>query len=264
MEIHGHRGCRGEMPENSIPGFLRAIDIGCDYLEMDVVLSADEKVVVSHDPFLDPKLFGKDFHLNNNTFLELDQNTISSYTYGKIKDERFPEQMLMPVNIPSLHKVVTRCNQYGLQTSTDFGFNIEIKHYREWKGIYQFDYQTIVDRVISVLEETGSLSRVIIQSFSMDVISYLDQAFPQVRKGVITESGEISGIDDLINRYTLSHIAPWYADVTRSLVTRIQGNGSKIIPWTVNSVQDMKQMISLGVDGIITDHPTILKDVLGN
>lgn len=262
MEVHGHRGCSWELPENSIPGFTRAIDIGCDFLEMDVVLTSDRKVVVSHDPFLDPVLFGDLVRSKKTYFLDLDYDSLSSYTYGSVSIPDFPEQTLQPVIIPLLEDVLIQCSEYAENNGRSIGFNIELKHERSWTGTYQFGHEVLVDSVMDVIGGTCNVDRVVLQSFSLDVIDFLEKTYPDVRKGVILERGDKADLKELTGRFNISHIAPWHEDITSDLVTEAQREATKVIPWTVNSVEAMRRMISMGVDGIITDHPARLKELL--
>ncbi len=247
------------MPENSIPGFIRAIDIGCHFLEMDVVLTSDKIPVVSHDPFLNPILFGDEFRKQDTSFLAMDHNTISEYTYGTIRNEEFPEQELQPVRIPTLRDTILNCMDYGKNSELDVGFNIEIKHCSEWTNILQYDHETVVDNVMKVVNEVGSSGKVIIQSFSLDVIRYLESSYPDTGKGMIIDRGEMVDVGELAQKFSISHIAPWFRDVTENLVKTAHQHDIKVIPWTVNDVDDMRAMMSYGVDGIITDHPSRLK-----
>ena len=250
------------MPENSIPGFLRAIEIGCDFLEMDVVLTSDREVVVAHDPYLNASLFGDEVLIGPGSFLSLDHKTLSSYIYGMKRIPEFPEQILQPVHISTLKDVLLNCAEYSERLGVKFGFLVEFKHERSWTGTFQYDHETLVDRVMEVIDMTDASYSVVLQSFSKDIIEFLDRVYPGIRKGLVLDRGEQTDPVSFGSRFEIAHIAPWFEDVTHSMVDRAHKEGVKVIPWTVNSIEAMSKMISLGVDGIITDNPARLKALI--
>lgn len=250
------------MPENSIPGFIRAIDIGCDFLEMDVVLTSDKEVVVCHDPYLNPSLFGDEVLSGPGSFLALDHKTLSSYIYGMKRLPEFPEQNLQPVHISSLKDILQNCAEYAERLGVNIGFNVELKHERSWTGTFQYDHEILVDRVIEVIDDTDTSDSVVLQSFNEDIIELLDRVYPGIKKGMVLDRGDLTDPGSYTERFEIAHIAPWFEDVTHSMVDRAHKEGVKVIPWTVNSIEAMSDMISLGVDGIITDNPARLKALI--
>nr|MDQ3102063.1 glycerophosphodiester phosphodiesterase [Bacteroidota bacterium] len=132
-DIHGHRGSRGTLPENSIPGFLRAIEVGCDFVELDVVLTKDVQVVISHEPWMEPSLcstpdgkrIGTDQGKQHNIY-EMTLAEVQRYDCGSIPQPRFPEQEQMSAFKPSLRELVEAADDHALLSGmASPSFNIE-------------------------------------------------------------------------------------------------------------------------------------------
>ena len=134
-EIHGHRGCRGLLPENSIPAFLQATELGADFLEMDVVITADKQVLVSHEPWMrhglcrtpDGTPITEDTERHFNLY-QMKASAIQAYDCGSEEQADFPNQGQQRTTKPTLREVIEAVDEHALMSgSLAPGFNIEIK-----------------------------------------------------------------------------------------------------------------------------------------
>jgi len=254
IQIHGHRGCRGIFPENSIPGFLHAITCGCDFLEMDVVI-IDGVVVVAHDPFIIKSVNAEDeTEAIRNSFLEMTIDELKSHTYGKTYLPKFPDQIKISVGIPTLRETIIEIEKFCTEHNfLNIRYNIEIKSYPEWIGVYQPEPDLVVESVNKIIDEMNISSRVLLQSFSNEVLSLLNKN-SEIPFGKILKRSE-SFDSEAYKHLKLHHVAPHHTDVTKDQVANIHASNLFAIPYTVNDVSDMKRLIDLKVDGIVTDYP---------
>jgi glycerophosphoryl diester phosphodiesterase len=264
FDWQGHRGARGLMPENSIPAFKKALDLGMTTLELDVVISQDKKVVVSHEPFfsadicLDAK--GKEI-----TKADEKKYNIYTYTYELIKsfdcgskgNSRFPEQQKMKVHKPLLSDVFKEMEQYRKQKNLPrFNYNIEIKSAPEGDNTYHPAPAEFSDIVYNLIKQHVPLERITLQSFDFRVLQYWHQKYPEVKLAALVANTK-STDENIQNLGFTPHIySPYYEMLlNQEEVKRIQSKGIQVIPWTVNDAATMKKLQSWGVDGIITDYP---------
>ena len=263
VEIQGHRGARGLWPENSLVGFLNTMDLGVSVLEMDVVLSKDGKVVVSHDPYFNPAIClspsGEKINKGEEgSLFKMNYSEIAQFDCGSIGNPRFPKQAKSKLAKPLLSEVIENC----LTKDPDVRFNIEIKSRTEWKGEYQ--PETIEEYVDAVVKEVDGLpySQYNLQSFDTAILFDLAARYPQIRLSYLIEEQEISASTAQDLGIDLYAISPDYTLLNAELVKEYQKQGLKVIPWTVNEVSDMKRLIAWEVDGIITDYPDrFLEDI---
>ena len=264
LDVQGHRGCRGLLPENTIPAFLKAIDLGVTTLELDVVIGGSEEVVVSHEPWLNHTIckspdgysVDKDNELSWNLFtMEYDEQ-IKKCDCGSLGNPRFPDQVKMVAYKPLLTDVIETVEAYTKEKGLPpVRYNIEIKSMPDGVDLFHPAPAPFCDLVIPILEAQGIMDRMNLQSFDVAVLQHLHQTRPDIKlayliglKRTIEEDLEILGFDPDI--YSSDHTF-----VTPELVVYCHEKGIQVIPWTINSEDDMRRFISLGVDGIITDYP---------
>ncbi len=261
FELQGHRGARGLEPENSMQAFKKALELGVNTLELDVVISKDHKVLVSHEPWLnfETTLDSKGNKLTEETALAYNiyknnYSDIKKYDIGSIGDPKFPEQRIVTAYKPLLAEVIT----YAEATNPEILYNIEIKSTPtdEAKG-YQPSVAKFSDLVVEQLKKANlPLKRVVIQSFDPRVLEYLHKTHPEYKLSFLTYQNNFE-----TNMKMLSFIpeiySPYYILLTKDEVAKIQNNHMQVIPWTVNDKEAMINLLNMGVDGIITDYPNI-------
>ena len=261
LDIQGHRGARGLMPENTIEAFKKALELGVNTLELDVVISSDKQVIVSHEPFMSHEICrspdGTDIlkkdEASHNIYL-LSYDEIKTYDCGSKYVERFPNQMKLPSHKPSLQDVV----KVSESISKDHYYNIEIKRNPDHDILLHPEYKEFADLVIDKIKALEILERTTVQCFDVETLNYINDRYPEVKLVyLIMNNNSLS--ENLSKLEFIPEIySPYYKLVSHELVDACHGLGMRIIPWTVNEAEDMLKQIEFNVDGIITDYPDIL------
>lgn len=262
MIIQGHRGCRGILPENTIPSFIKTIELGADGLELDIVVTQDKQLLVSHEPWmgahicLSPKgeLIPKNKEQQYNIY-EMGYKKISLFNCGSKKQEQFPQQVLMQSYKPLFSELIQKTAHL---VSSDFVYNIEIKSEKEWYGKFQpepIDYASIIVKEIQPLIKKG-LS-FILQSFDSTILNKLNHLAPDLTYGLLVEktTNPIEVLKQL--NFTPTYLNPEHILLTPKLVKETKELGLKIITWTVNNQEDFEKCQKLGIYGVITDYPNL-------
>jgi glycerophosphoryl diester phosphodiesterase len=269
LDWQGHRGCRGLMPENSLPAFEKALELGVRTLEIDVVISKDKEVIVSHDPWISPqfcmepggeKLEGNVADMPN--LYQLNYEEIAQYDCGSSGNPNFPEQQKIMVHKPRLAEVFKLTEKYCKDhRRNEVYYNIEIKSNPEWDGIYQPDYWDFCDIVYNTIDAYVPWYRVNIQSFDHRILQYFHKMYPDVRLAVLEEMDQDpEHVTEELGFYPEIY-SPHFKLLKPKKLKWLHDNGMKAIVWTVNTVDEMKEMIDMGVDGIITDYPNLIKEL---
>lgn len=262
----GHRGCRGLMPENTIPGFLKALDLGVNTLELDVVISKDRQVVVSHDPYfhsdfsIDPD--GKSVPKGANVLLyQLDYDQIKRYDVGSNGNPGFPEQQKIKTYKPLLRDVIQSAEAYREKKNLPpFWYNIEIKSEEKEYDVSQPSPAPFADLVYAEITPLLPPDRLVIQSFDFAVLKYWKNqtdagVYKKMTLAVLVANlkGIEKNLEDL--GFKPDVYSPYFQLINRQKVKQLHAMGIQVIPWTVNTTEDMKRIQDMGVDGIITDYP---------
>jgi glycerophosphoryl diester phosphodiesterase len=268
FEIQGHRGSRGLMPENTIQAFLKAIDEGVHTLEMDVVISKDKMVVVSHDPFFDPRIStdpsgNKITEKTTGNLYLMDYKDIRKYDVGKRGHPAFRGQKKMPAYKPLLRDVIAEAEKYAkLRGVKGLKYNIEIKSLEKEYNISQPEVNVFTDLVAAVIRNKVPAERITIQSFDYNVLKHwykqiLSKRYPEVSLSLLLEPADDNDILTNLEKLGFSPDvwSPNFIQVNADRVNQLHGLGIRVIPWTVNNPSDMKKMKELGCDGLITDYP---------
>ncbi|WP_299128898.1 glycerophosphodiester phosphodiesterase family protein [uncultured Winogradskyella sp.] len=266
IDIQGHRGCRGLMPENSLPAFEKAIELGVTTLELDIVISKDLKVVVSHEPFINSEICVLDDTLQANTFnsrrynmFQMTYEAIKAFDCGSKKNLRFLEQKKLKTHKPLLSDVF----QLVTAKNSNVKFNIELKTEQEYAyGIYTPHPKAYVNIVLAEIIRCNMLHRVNLQSFDSAVLEEIKVQAPKMEVALLVDENETikSRLEAL--SFTPEIISPYYKLLTPTKVKNYKALGFKVIPWTVNTKPDMLKMLDFKVDGIITDYPDRLLQLL--
>lgn len=271
FDWQGHRGCRGILPENTIPAFLEALKYPVRTLELDVAISADTQVIVSHEPWMSAAICSfpdegpvEETMEDSLLLYNLTYEEIKSFDCGRRGNARFPEQQPMPAYKPSLADVVQAVEAYCRDEGRTLPwYNIEIKSDPEWDGVRTPAPDVFARLVVEQIAALGIKDRAYIQSFDLRPL----RAVRQIDSTLITALlvANAKGVDGNIEElgYTPEIYSPNYSLVTKGVVDRVHELGMTIVPWTVNDTLVMQEMIGLGVDGIITDYPNYIERVEG-
>jgi glycerophosphoryl diester phosphodiesterase len=274
FDIQGHRGARGLMPENTIPAFIRAIDEGVHTLELDVVISKDYKVVVSHDPFFNPDIStgpsGLPVYESNkgNLFL-INYKQIKKYDVGLRGNPKFPDQEKIQVHKPLLSQMIKATEEYARSKGVPpLNYNIELKSLEEEYNLSQPEVDIFSDLVHNVIFKLLPPERVTIQSFDFNILKHWRKKIDQ---GIYQEASLSALIEPFDNNEIEFNIdklgfrpdvwSPYYLQLTLDRVALLHKMGIKVIPWTVNKLEDMKKIKEMGCDGLITDYPNLAKNI---
>lgn len=263
FDLQGHRGARGLYPENSIEGFLAAVELQVNTLEMDVVITKDKKVVVSHEPWISsvicwglddrPVPEGKNLNIYRMTYDE-----VSNYNCGSQPHPDFPLQARMSTFKPLLSEVITEVEASAAALEVEpLLYNIEIKSTPEGDNVYHPEPMEFCQLVWQTISESGIRPRVTIQSFDVRALQAMKQIDSSVPVALLIS--ETDGFEKDLEKlgFTPDIYSPNFHLVNENLVRSCHENGIKIIPWTVNEEEDMVRMLELNVDGIITDYPDV-------
>lgn len=267
FDKEGHRGCRGLMPENTIPAMLKALDLGVTTLEMDAVITADSQVILSHEPFFNHAITTK----QDGTFIpESEERTYNIYkmTYAETQkfdvglkpNPRFPQQQKLAATKPLLRDVIDSAERYVKEHNrSPVYYNIETKTTPLTDGIYHTKPDVFVRLLMQVITEKGITERVFIQSFDVRTLQILHQQFPQVKTSLLVEDDDTRPFKEQLKRlgFTPTIYSPAYNLVDAALVQQCKAAGVQLIPWTVNDKETIVRLKQLGVDGLISDYPNL-------
>lgn len=267
LDIQGHRGARGLMPENSIPAFMRALEEGVTTLELDVVITKDKQVLVSHDPYMLSGICSKpdgtavsrdevkDLNIYQMTFKE-----VQGYDCGSLGNRRFPEQQKMKTTKPLLSDLITQVEAYLFEKNLPkVGYNIEIKSVENEYELSQPLVGEFSELVLDVIIEKLENERFTIQSFDFNVLKHINVTYPDVRLVALIENPR--GVESNLSAlgFVPEVYSPYFKLLKKKDIEFCHQQGMKVIPWTVNSLKEMQQLADDGVDGIITDYPNLAK-----
>ena len=267
FNTQGHRGCRGLMPENTIPAMLKAIDLGVHTLEMDVVISQDEQVVVSHDAFFNHEITTKP---NGDSIGESEEKQFNLYkmTYNQIKSfdvglkthPRFQQQSKIPAVKPLLGDLIDVVESYITKNNKPLVFyNIETKSLPETDLIFHPSPAVFCELLMSVINKKGIANRTIIQSFDIRTLKYIRQNYPKIKTALLIDEGDANTLEHQLKElgFVPTIYSPHFSLVTPLLIASCHQKHIQLIPWTVNDVSKIKELKLLGVDGIISDYPNL-------
>jgi glycerophosphoryl diester phosphodiesterase len=264
FDTQAHRGGRGLMPENTIPAMIKAVDLGVSTLEMDVHITADNKVVLMHDDHINP-LFtlspegkslsddeAKKYIVYKMAYPDLLQFDVGSKFYPA-----FPKQQKLKANIPLLANLIDSVQNYLKVTGKPQVFyNIETKSTSKGDNLFHPKPEEFVKLLMDVIEQKRIQPWTIVQSFDPRTLKVLHAKYPKIRTSFLTSENSLTD-----NLKRLDYLPDIYSPnsklVTDSLVKECHERGMKIIPWTINKKEEIERLKIMGVDGIITDYPNL-------
>lgn len=270
VDLQGHRGARGLLPENSVPSVLKALDLGVETVEVDVVVTRDRKVVLSHEPWMSSLICRKPdggaveaaVERSFNLF-EMDYDEVAGFDCGSRGHPAFPDQRPTAVAKPLLRDVVRIADGYAdVIGRARPRYNVEIKSAPEHDGIFHPAPDTFVILVHDVLVGENVLHRTTIQSFDPRALRAVRTIDPAITVALLVsnEDGFQANLDRL--GYTPDVYSPHYRLVDAALIQAAHAAQVDVIPWTVNEADGMTRLLQLGVQGLITDYPDIGRDAV--
>jgi glycerophosphoryl diester phosphodiesterase len=267
FDRQGHRGCRGLMPENTIAAMKKAVDLGVNTLEMDVVVSGDRQVVVSHEAYFSSEITTKPDGTYVNQYEErglnifrMDYADIVRYDVGLKPHPRFPHQQKIAAVKPLLSELITNVDTYCTKTGRPQpNYNIEIKSHPDGDTVDHPVPAEFADLVMHVVQRAGIEKRVNIQSFDFRVLHYVHEKYSYIKTGMLVEITDGKSFDDLLAElgFRPHYYSPHYSLVLPGVIRACHDKGIKLVPWTVNETSLIRELTAMGVDGIITDYPDL-------
>ena len=269
LDVQGHRGCRGLMPENTIPAMLRAIDLGVTTLEMDVVITSDNRVVLSHEPFMNAEIStrpdGTTFSTKEQKQYNIFRMTLAElqrWDVGMKPHPKFPRQQRIPAVKPLLEDVIDSVEAYVRQKGLKpMRYNIETKCQPATDEIYHPGPQRFAALLMEVVMNKKVSERVTIQSFDIRTLQVIHTSHPNMSLAYLIENNNKLAVEDNITRlgFTPAIYSPAFQLVDPKLLDACRKLGMKIVPWTVNDKDNIDRLKAMGIDGLITDYPDLLQ-----
>jgi len=270
FDWQGHRGARGLAPENSLPGFQKTLEYPVTTLELDLAVSRDSQLVVSHEPWFsasicshpDGRPVGEEEEQELNIF-EMVYAEVAAFDCGSRGHPRFPDQQRLPTKKPLLHEVVALADSICKDQDRPLvNFNIEIKSKPEWDGKYTPGPEIFSRLVLAEVKRLGIEARSCIQSFDPRVLEVIHSRQPAQNLAFLVE--DPASLEEHLSRlgFLPDIYSPMHTLLTKNVVVRAHEKELRVIPWTVNDPTTMKSLIQMGVDGIITDYPNLIREVV--
>ena len=244
--VHGHRGARAMRPENTLPAFEYAIQAGVDVLELDVSVTKDDVLVVSHNPTLLPAICTGP--KPNAVIRDLTLQELRQYDCGGLKNPGFPKQQTVPgTRMPTLDEVLT------MAAPSKVEFNIETKIFRD-KPEYTPAPEEFARMMLAEIRKHHLESRVIVQSFDFRTLHAMKKLAPKIRLSALY-AGSPKDFVEIAREAGARIVSPYYTLVTKDQVATAHQAGLQVVPWTANAAKDWDALIDAKVDAIITDDP---------
>jgi glycerophosphoryl diester phosphodiesterase len=264
IDLQGHRGARGHAPENTLPGFERALAIGVDTLELDVGVTRDGVVVIHHDRRLNPDLArgadGSWVKAPAPTIFSLSYAELQRYDVGRIRPgseyaQRFPHQK--PVDgtrVPRLDELFARAG-------SRVKFNIETKLVPEAPD-ETLAPEPFARALIAEVRKAGVAARTTIQSFDFRTLAVVQSEAPEIVTAYLTSGKKGEAIPRLVHDARGRIWSPGFQDLDARALAVARELGLKVVPWTVNEPADIARVLEMQVDGIISDYPDRVHEAL--
>lgn len=265
FEIQAHRGGSSCYIENTLHAFQHAALLGVRVVELDVVVSADNQLVVSHDPWfctttLHSKADGQvaaRFIIHDHPYVELRRLVSPAASAGKLSADCL--NALQSLRMPLLHELIRDLDGWMLARNMEpMCYNIELKSWPESDGRFHPPPSVYAPLILEVIERMELAGRVRLQSFDSRLILAAWNRSPDICYGLLLETGEpVAPLLASLSGFCPSYVNPGHSGVDAACVALLHGLDIRIVPWTVNQPDDMIRLRDLGVDGIITDDPAV-------
>jgi glycerophosphoryl diester phosphodiesterase len=263
--VHGHRGCRGLRPENTLPAFLHALALGVDVLELDVVISADNQVVVSHEPWLAanicldaqgqriPPVLEQHYNLYH-----LPYDVIRQCDCGQLQHPDFPEQLALATHKPLLREVLATVAAATQQLGRPLvRYSVEVKSTPAEEGRFHPAPPQFLRLVLAELQASHVLARTTLLCFDARILQLAHEWVPALDTCLLYEEAEPWSASLASLGFVPTAFGPDYHTVTPAAIHEFRAvfPSVQLVPWTVNEPADMLRLMAGGIDGITTDYP---------
>ncbi len=262
-----HRGGRGLLPENTIASQKLAVDYGC-ILEMDLQMSKDRKILLSHDGYIDADfcltpqgktMTEKEGH--GSVLFEMTYDSIAKYDCGSKPYPTFPKQNHFSVSKPLLSVLIDSVETYAKRKNHVNHYSIEIKSSPGRDGKYYPSLEAYVDSAMAIVLRKGIASRTIMQSFDERALRMIHKKWPDMKICYNIGNGQKDNAEGYVETlgFKPQMVSPSYHLVSEEWVDGFHEMSIAVIPYTVNKLERMKSLKEMGVDGLVSDYPNLFK-----
>lgn len=269
FDKQAHRGGRGLMPENTIASEKNAINFGCT-LEMDLQMSKDKKIVVSHDAY-----FNGDFCLTpegktmtkeegyHRLIYNMTYDSIAKYDAGLKLHPGFPHQKKIHAVKPLLSVLIDSVEAYANEKHHVNHYNIEIKSLPQSDGKNYPSMEEYIDSAMKIIIDKGIALRTMVQSFDIRALKFIHEKYPDIKVSYLVPKFDLRSVDGYIKElgFKPDVFSPEFSMVTEDLVKGFHAQNIPVIPWTPNTVAEIQRLKNMGVDGVITDYPDLFAQI---
>ena len=289
LDLQGHRGARGLAPENTLQGFALALGIGVSTLELDIAITQDGVLVISHDPALNPDITrgadGRFLDTRGPLIRELSYEQVQRYDVGRLKPgspyaRRYPQQQAIDgARIPRLDQLFALVNKSG-NTGVRFAIETKVTPTAPDESLAP---EAFARAVIAAIRGAGMASRSAVLSFDWRTLAVVQKEAPEIDTVYITAqqswldnigAGKAEGsawtagiqhkdhgsVPKMIKAAGGRTWSSFFGDLDASKVQEAHALGLQVLAWTVNEPPQIARMLDLGVDGIVTDRPDLVRD----
>lgn len=273
-DVQAHRGGMGLYPEESLAAMLNAVDLGVNTLEMDLCITRDRQVILSHDKFFHPRYAIRPDGTPVNPGDELvflwnmPYEEVLKWDVGSKPNPAWPEKHCQPAVKQRAAEVIgaveAYCREKGI---APMKYNIEIKSDPDYEGYIEGrdwpEYHEFTDLCMATLDSLGLGDRLIVQCFDERALNYINQKYPGHTLAYLLEDYE-TDLDEAMAKldFTPEWLSPEHSNVNAALMEYAHANGMKVVTWTVDEKDEMRRLIDLGVEAIISNYPDRLMDVV--
>jgi glycerophosphoryl diester phosphodiesterase len=248
--VHGHRGARARRPENTLPAFEYAIQQGVDALEMDMAVTRDNVIVISHDPILHPPVCSGP--AKSAVIHQLTLAQVREWDCGAVRNPHFPQQQPVPgTRMPTLDDV------FRLASRGTFDYNIETKSFPDHPE-YTPSPDEFAKLVLARIREYKLEKRIILQSFDFRTLVAMRKLAPGIRLSALVERDARDFTAIARDAANAEIVSPEFHLVTPAKVAAAHAAGLQVVPWTADTPADWDKLVAAKVDAIITDDPAEL------
>ena len=270
IDFQGHRGARGLSPENTMVSFLQCYTYGMNTIELDTTLTKDGDLMIHHDVETNPDLCQlKDGGpIEKRPVRQLTVAELKTFDCGSKPNARFPGQKLSPgESLVTLSEFFAKIREYeaSRSVSVPMRFNVEVKVSEDFT---EEELAGSVEALKKAVLKNDVAKRTTVQSFRLELLPMVKEHLPDVALAALFEptpeqeeqlkkGSAANGMDilDTAKELGVDIISPYFGYVSSSFLAKAKSLSLKVIPWTVNRPEDMKRLLELGVDGLITDYP---------